>query len=125
VIFSDSAMLSFARLLVELLVGPDGMQRAHLGREAVVIAHEQGLDGGQLDVLVDPPVAGHEQLVGGNLLSIVGDAVLVGGDGGQLLGGEIAGVVFGQQVAGAAFQQAAEVSAEGAGHAVGRAINLR
>ena len=53
--------VELAGLLVELLVGPGGMFLLQLGGDAVVVADEQGLQGGQLDVLVAAHVAGGEQ----------------------------------------------------------------
>ena len=54
--------VELASLLVELFVGPAGMLLLQLAGDQVVIAHEQGLQGRQLDVLVAPHVAGREQV---------------------------------------------------------------
>src|SRR5262249_25691418 len=99
--------------------------------DAVVLADEQGVDGGQLDVLVGADVAGHEELVVGDAVGVVGDL-----EGGGVVGvavlvdaGEVGLVVQRQQVVlgaddagggGAGLEAAALVGAQGGGdHRVG------
>jgi hypothetical protein len=50
--------VELAGLLGGLLVGPVGVLRLERVGEPVVVAHEQGLEAGQLDVFVTPHVAG-------------------------------------------------------------------
>ena len=60
--------------LVDLLVGPGRVLAAVAVGEAVVLAHEHGLEGGQGDVLAGPHVPGGEQGVGRpNALVVVGE----------------------------------------------------
>ena len=88
--------------------------------DQVVVADEQGLEGGQLDVLVGAHVAGGEELAAGHGLGVVGHV-----EGVQLRLGEVGEVVVGQHVSGAGLQLAAGEGAQGVGHRLGRAVDVR
>ena len=93
-----------AGLLVELLIGPGRVGGLELGGDAVVLAHEQGLHGGQLDVLVGPDVAGREELILGHDLGVVGHGQGAIGEGGA--------VIERKQVARTGLEPAADMTAE-------------
>src|SRR5262249_37071457 len=112
--------------LVDGLVVEVGVGAGDLVGDAVVLADEQGVQAGQLDVLVGADVAGGEELV-------VGHPVGVGGHQ-EGAAGEVGGVVVGQQVvggadhavgAGAGLELAAGVGAEGGGGGGVGAVDLR
>ena len=69
-----------------------------LRRDQVVVAHEEGLEGGQLEVFVAPDVASHEEFGGGQGAFILHAAQRLI-DGGQLFRREVGGIVVRQQVA--------------------------
>src|SRR5262249_3824370 len=57
--------------LVDVLGAHAGVGGGDQARQPVVLAHEQGVQRGQLDVLVGPDVAGREELVVGDAVGVV------------------------------------------------------
>jgi hypothetical protein len=90
-----------AGFLIELLVGERGIGLRELGGEAVVLADEEGLDGGELIVFVGADVASQEELVVGEYARVVGVGKAFG--------------VEGHEIAGAGFEESADKGAEGGG----------
>src|SRR5207253_5325552 len=111
--------------LVSRLVAQGRVGAVDKAGDAVVLAQEERVHGGQLDVLVGPYVAGNEELVVGDDVGVVGD-----GEGGGRVAGiqvnarEVGLVVERQHVisradhpirSGTALQLAAGVGAKGVG----------
>src|SRR5438270_243539 len=96
---------------------PFGVLLGQSARDPVVLADEQGLHGGQLDVLVGPDIAGREELTLGHELSIVRHR--------QRTVRKVGAVVQGQQVARTGLESAADVRTEGVRSRWVGAVDLR